>query len=83
METKSVYNNLDNQPDMLPSSSPAPLSTKQLREEVRNALVHIKAKAIKDWEILSVWSEIAAEQGIYLGADTLASAAYELGKPIE
>lgn len=50
---------------------------------MRNALTHVKAKGIEDWEILSVWSEIAAEQGNYATADTLASAAYELGKPTE
>lgn len=83
METKGVYNNLDNQPGTMPSSSPAPLSTQQLTDKVRNALTHLKAKGIEDWEILSVWSEIAAEQGNYATADTLASAAYELGKPIE
>lgn len=83
METKGVYNRDDNQPGIAQSSSAAPLSTKQLREEVRNALVYLKARGIKDWEILDIWSEIAQEQSNYATADTLASAAYELGKPAE
>lgn len=57
--------------------------TQQVRDEVRNALSLLKAKKVKDWEILSIWSEIAHEQGNYAAADTLASAAYELGKPSE
>lgn len=81
METKGVYSKYDNQPGVVQSSSTSPLSTQQRQEEVRNALTHLKAKGIEDWEILSVWSEIAAEQGNYATADTLASAAYELGKP--
>lgn len=68
METKGVYNKDDNQPGAVKSSSTAPLSTQQTREEVRNAQDHLKASGIKDWEILNVWSEIAQEQGIYLGS---------------
>lgn len=64
MKTKGVYNNLDNQPATIPSSSAAPLSAQQLTEEVRNALTHLKAKGIEDWEILSVWSEIAASRKV-------------------
>ncbi len=79
MTQKGVYNKDDNQPGAVPSSSTAPLSIKQIKEEVRNALTHFKAKGIKDWEILDTWSEIAQEQGNYATADTLASAAYELG----
>jgi hypothetical protein len=80
MTQKGVYNKDDNQPGTVPSSSTASLSTKQIGEEVRNALTHLKTKGIKDWEILATWSEIAQEQGNYATADTLASAAYELGK---
>lgn len=76
MEIKSV-NNADN---TVLFSSTASLST---RDEVRNAIATLKAKGIKDWEILDVWSEIAHEQGNDAIADTLASAAFELGKPSE
>lgn len=83
MEINDVYSSDENRPDAVPSSSTAPLFTQQLRDEARNAIANLKAKGIKDWEILDVWSEIAHEQGNYAVADTLASAAYELGKPGE
>lgn len=81
MEIKGVYNKDDSRPGTVPSSSTAPLSTKQIRDEVRSAIANLDAKGIKGWEILSAWSEIAHEQGNYAVADTLASAAFELGKP--
>jgi hypothetical protein len=31
----------------------------QVRDEVRNTLVYLAAKGIKDWEIPNVWAEIA------------------------
>lgn len=83
MEIKSVYSKDENRPGSVPSSSTAPISTKQIQDEVRNVITNLKAKGIKDWEILDVWSEIAHKQGNYAAADTLASAAYELGKPGE
>jgi hypothetical protein len=52
-------------------------------DEVRNALTQLKAKGIKDWEILDIWAQILHEQGDYAIAVTLESAAYELGKPID
>lgn len=52
-------------------------------DEVRNALIQLKAKGIKDWEILDIWSKIIYEQGNYAMADTLESVAHELGKPVE
>lgn len=70
MEIKGVYSNNDNRPGTVPSSSTAPLSTKQVRDEVRNAIASLKAKGIKDWEILNVWSEIAHQQGNAAAADT-------------
>ena len=56
---------------------------KPASEEVKEAIASLKAKGIKDWEILDAWSELAHEQGDYAVADTLESAAYELGKPVE
>lgn len=70
METKGIYSKYDNQPGTVPSSSTAPLSTKQTREEMRNVQDHFKSTGIKDWEILNAWSEIAQEQGNYAAADT-------------
>lgn len=83
MKIKGVYSKDNNKPDTVLSSNPAPLSTKQVKDEVRNAIANLKARGIKDWEILNTWSEIAHEQGNYAVADTLANAAYELGKPSE
>lgn len=80
MEIKGIYSTDDNRPGTVPSSSTAPLSN---RDEVRNAIANLKAKGIPDWQILNAWSELAQEQGNYVAADTLASAAYELGKPVE
>ncbi len=82
MEIKGVYNT-DNRSGIVPNSSTAPLSSKQTRDEVKNAIANLKAKGIPDWQILNAWSELAQEQGNYAAADTLASAAYELGKPVE
>ena len=70
METKGVYG----------SGNTTPSSK---TDEVRNALIQLKAKGIKDWEILDIWATILHEQGDYAIAVTLESAAYELGKPVE
>jgi hypothetical protein len=70
METKGVHGN----------DNTAPFSK---TDEVRNALIGLKAKGIKDWEILDIWAKILHEQGNYAIAVTLESAAYELGKPVE
>ncbi len=80
MEIKGVYNTGNNRPSTVPDSSTAPLDN---RDEVRSAIANLKAKGISDWQILSAWAEIAQEQGDYAAADTLASAAFELGKPVE
>ncbi len=47
------------------------------------AIANLKSKGIPEWQILNAWAELAQEQGNYAAADTLASAAYELGKPVE
>ena len=70
METKGVYGN-----DNITSSSKT--------NEVRNALTQLKAKGIKDWEILDIWAKILHEQGDYALAVSVESTAYELGKPVE
>ena len=72
MEVKSFHDTDDG------GSSPS-----TLRNEIRHALSTLKAKGIQDWEILDVWSEIAHDQGNDAVADTLASTAFELGKPSE
>ena len=70
METENIHSN-----DNAASSSKI--------NEVRNALIQLKSKGIKDWEILDIWAQILHEQGSYAIAVTLESAAYELGKPVE
>lgn len=60
-----------------------PEQVKAAQQEVRKAIASLKAKGIKDWEILDAWSTLAHQQGDYAVADTLESAAYELGKPVE
>ncbi|MBV9385124.1 MAG: hypothetical protein JOZ78_01715 [Chroococcidiopsidaceae cyanobacterium CP_BM_ER_R8_30] len=69
--------------DTTSSSSPTSLSAQQVRDEVRNAISHLEAKGIASWQILDVWSQAVYEQGKYAIADTLANAAYELGKPVQ
>lgn len=64
-------------------STTAPLTRKQVQDEVRTALTALRAKGIKDWQILDAWAQIAHQQGDYAYADTLALASIELGKPVE
>ena len=58
METKGVYGNYNTAP-----------SSKT--NEVRNALIQLKAKGIEDWEILDIWATILHEQGDYAIAVSL------------
>lgn len=64
-------------------STTAPLSRKQVQDEVTAALTALRAKGINDWQILDAWAQIAHQQGDYAHADTLALASIELGKPLE
>ena len=52
METKGVYGNDNTTPQ-------------SKTDTVRNALTQLKAKGIKDWEILDIWATILHEQGDY------------------
>ena len=58
-------------------------SKQQVRDTVREAIAQWKSQGIQDWEILDTWANLAYQQGNYVVADTLETAAYELGKPIE
>jgi hypothetical protein len=58
-------------------------STNPVQDAIREAIAQWKSQGIQDWEILDVWANLAHQQGNYAIADTLESAAYELGKPIE
>ena len=64
-------------------SATARLSTNPVQDAIRETIAQWKSHGIQDWEILDVWANLAHQQGNYAIADTLESAAYELGKPIE
>ncbi|EDX75789.1 hypothetical protein MC7420_6444 [Coleofasciculus chthonoplastes PCC 7420] len=53
--------------------------TQQIQQQVNQAIASLKSQGIHDWEILDTWSKLLHQQGNYAAADTLASAAYELG----
>ncbi len=57
--------------------------TSQLRGGIRDAIAQWKSQGVRDWEILDVWATLVYQQGDYAIADTLATAAYEIGKPVE
>ena len=48
MEIKGVYSTDDNRPGSVQSSSTAPRSTEQIKNEVRNAIANLEIKGIKD-----------------------------------
>lgn len=56
--------------------------TQQAQSEVKQILAALEAKGIRKWEILNAWSELAYQQGNYPAANTLATAALALGKPV-
>ena len=58
-------------------------ANQQVGDTVREAIAQWKSQGIQDWEILDIWANLAYQQGNYAVADTLETAAYELGKPIE
>lgn len=64
-------------------SAGQPRSNQQVGDTVREAIAQWKSQGIQDWEILDAWANLAYQQGNYAVADTLETAAYELGKPIE
>jgi hypothetical protein len=60
-----------------------PASPQPSRDAIRDALRQWKNQGIPDWEILDTWAKLAQQQGNYAVADTLQTAAYELGKPLD
>lgn len=74
----------ENQPRRVKdSAAAAPPSSLQIRDAIQNAITQWKSQGIQDWQILDVWANLAHQQGNNVVADTLESAAYELGKPLE
>ncbi|HEY9668984.1 MAG TPA: hypothetical protein V6C91_19395 [Coleofasciculaceae cyanobacterium] len=73
----------ENKPRTVKDSNPKPLSTPQVQDAIQTAIAQWKSQGISDWQILDIWATLAYQQGNYAVADTLASAAYELGKPLQ
>ena len=73
----------EGRPRQVKDSATVPQSTSQVRDTIRDAIAHWKSQGIQDWEILHIWANLAHQQGNYVVADTLETAAYELGKPLE
>ncbi len=73
----------EGRPRQVKDSATAPQSAAQVRDAIRDAIAQWKSRGIQDWEILHIWANLAHQQGNYVVADTLESAAYELGKPLE
>jgi hypothetical protein len=60
-----------------------PTSPQSAQDVIQGALLQWKNQGIPDWEILDTWAKLAQQQGNYAVADTLETAAYELGKPLD
>lgn len=73
----------ENQLRRVKDSEAAPPSSLQIRDAIQNAITQWKSQGIQDWQILDVWANLAHQQGNDVVADTLESAAYELGKPLK
>ncbi len=73
----------EGKPRRVQDSAAAPQSTTQVRDAIRDVLAQWKSQGVQDWEILDIWANLAHQQGNYAVADTLETAAYELGKPFE
>ena len=73
----------EGQPKPVNNSGTTPQSTTPARNSIQSAIAQWKSQGFQDWEILDIWANLAYQQGNYAVADTLESAAYELGKPID
>lgn len=73
----------ENQPRTVKDSDTKPLSTPQVQDAIQTTIAQWKSQGVLDWQILDAWATLAYQQGNYAVADTLASAAYELGKPLQ
>jgi hypothetical protein len=61
-----------------PDIEPEPLSTKQLRTRVAQALAFLESQGIRDWEILEAWSGLSWRAGNHKAMRVLERAAREL-----
>lgn len=73
----------EGQPKPIKVSGTVPQSTTQVRDAIQTAIAQWKSQGVQDWQILDIWANLAYQQGNYAVADTLESAAYELGKPLD
>ena len=76
---KDIYNT-NALPDILAELDSQPLSTKQLRQKVAEAIYYLESQGIRDWEILEAWSDITWRAGNRKVTRVLEKAAEELKK---
>ncbi len=76
---KDIYNT-NALPDILAELDSQPLSTKQLRQKVAEAIYYLESQGIRDWEILEAWSGITWRAGNRKASRALEKAAAELKK---
>ena len=74
---KHIYNT-DALSDILAELETSPLSTKQLRQKVAEAIADLESQGIRDWEILEAWSNINWKAGNRKASKVLEEAAHKL-----
>jgi hypothetical protein len=75
---KDIYNTRVS--DILTDLDNSPLSTKQLRQKVAEAIAFLESQGIRDWEILEAWSDIMWKAGNREATKALEKAAQEVKK---
>lgn len=75
---KEIYNTKVS--DILTDLDSSPLSTKQLRQKVAEAIAFLESQGIRDWEILEAWSDIMWKAGNREATKALEKAAQEVKK---
>ncbi len=76
---KDIYNT-NALTDILADLDNSPLSTKQLRQKVAEAIAFLESQGIKDWEILEAWSDLMWKAGNREATKALEKAAQEVKK---
>jgi hypothetical protein len=75
---KDIYNTKVS--DILTDLDNSPLSTKQLRQKVAEAIAFLESQGIRDWEILEAWSDIMWKAGNREATKALEKASQEVKK---
>lgn len=76
---KDIYNT-NALGDILTDLDASPLSTKQLRQKVAEAIAFLESQGIRDWEILEAWSDLMWKAGNREATKALEKAAQEVKK---